>query len=189
MRDIDDDLCSSGFLTLISRPRTIDEVAHQAEVVQTLKASLQSGNVSCSSRLIFFSLSSQLPHLLFYGPPGTGKTSTILAIARDLFGSVSFFFVDQEFPAFFFSSFLLSFVLASSRTRFSSFRSHEYFRSRVQELNASDERGINVIREKVKTFAQAAASEIPLKCASHFVPQLIAHDRSQGAGTQSRPTS
>jgi DNA polymerase III delta prime subunit len=28
----------------------------------------------------------QFPHLLFYGPPGTGKTSTILAIARELFG-------------------------------------------------------------------------------------------------------
>ena len=27
-----------------------------------------------------------LPNLLFYGPPGTGKTSTILAIARQLFG-------------------------------------------------------------------------------------------------------
>jgi hypothetical protein len=29
----------------------------------------------------------QLPHLLFYGPPGTGKTSTILAIARQMYGS------------------------------------------------------------------------------------------------------
>jgi replication factor C subunit 3/5 len=29
----------------------------------------------------------QLPHLLFYGPPGTGKTSTILAIARQIYGS------------------------------------------------------------------------------------------------------
>lgn len=28
----------------------------------------------------------QLPHMLFYGPPGTGKTSTILALARELFG-------------------------------------------------------------------------------------------------------
>lgn len=28
----------------------------------------------------------QLPHMLFYGPPGTGKTSTILALARQLFG-------------------------------------------------------------------------------------------------------
>ena len=30
--------------------------------------------------------SQQLPHLLFYGPPGTGKTSTILAVARQLYG-------------------------------------------------------------------------------------------------------
>ena len=27
----------------------------------------------------------RLPHLLFYGPPGTGKTTTILAIARQMY--------------------------------------------------------------------------------------------------------
>ena len=26
-----------------------------------------------------------LPHLLFYGPPGTGKTSSILAIAKQIY--------------------------------------------------------------------------------------------------------
>lgn len=51
------------------RPRNVDEVAHQEEVVQTLKRSLETAN---------------LPHLLFYGPPGTGKTSTALAIARQV---------------------------------------------------------------------------------------------------------
>jgi replication-associated recombination protein RarA len=49
----------------------VNEVAHQEEVVQTLKRSLETAN---------------LPHLLFYGPPGTGKTSTALAIARQLYG-------------------------------------------------------------------------------------------------------
>jgi len=29
----------------------------------------------------------RLPHLLFYGPPGTGKTSTILAMARRIYGT------------------------------------------------------------------------------------------------------
>lgn len=28
----------------------------------------------------------KIPHLLLYGPPGTGKTSTILALAKEIFG-------------------------------------------------------------------------------------------------------
>ncbi|KAJ1893276.1 Subunit of heteropentameric Replication factor C (RF-C), partial [Coemansia sp. IMI 209127] len=87
------------------RPRTIDDVAAQGEVVQVLRTSLETKN---------------LPHLLFYGPPGTGKTSTILALTRTMYGTA------------------------------------EAAKTRVLELNASDERGIAVVREKVKTFARAA---------------------------------
>lgn len=34
----------------------------------------------------------------------------------------------------------------------------DMFRSRILELNASDERGIQVVRDKVKSFAQQTAS-------------------------------
>lgn len=60
--------------------------------------------------------SNRLPHLLLYGPPGTGKTSTILALARKIYGPAN-------------------------------------VRQMVLELNASDDRGINVVREQIKTFA------------------------------------
>ncbi|KAJ4286559.1 Subunit of heteropentameric Replication factor C (RF-C) [Collariella sp. IMI 366227] len=60
--------------------------------------------------------SNRLPHLLLYGPPGTGKTSTILALARRIYGT-------------------------------------ENMRQMVLELNASDDRGIDVVREQIKTFA------------------------------------
>eukprot|EP00002_Diphylleia_rotans_P012929 TRINITY_DN2525_c0_g12_i1.p1 TRINITY_DN2525_c0_g12~~TRINITY_DN2525_c0_g12_i1.p1 ORF type:complete len:334 (+),score=88.10 TRINITY_DN2525_c0_g12_i1:49-1050(+) len=88
------------------RPKTVDDVAHQEEVVGTLQKSIETGN---------------LPHLLFYGPPGTGKTSTILALARQLYGP-------------------------------------SLYKSRILELNASDERGIDVVRTKVKSFAQFSVS-------------------------------
>jgi DNA polymerase III delta prime subunit len=57
---------------LLSSPTAI--FAMHPQVVKTLKNAISTG---------------VLPHLLFYGPPGTGKTSTILAVARTLFGPVS----------------------------------------------------------------------------------------------------
>jgi len=32
----------------------------------------------------------RLPHLLLYGPPGTGKTSTILAVAHQIYAPKEF---------------------------------------------------------------------------------------------------
>ena len=60
--------------------------------------------------------SNRLPHLLLYGPPGTGKTSTVLALARKIYGGTN-------------------------------------MRQMVLELNASDDRGIDVVREQIKTFS------------------------------------
>eukprot|EP00768_Dysnectes_brevis_P006079 gnl/Dysnectes_brevis/4658_a6361_860.p1 GENE.gnl/Dysnectes_brevis/4658_a6361_860~~gnl/Dysnectes_brevis/4658_a6361_860.p1 ORF type:complete len:344 (+),score=65.07 gnl/Dysnectes_brevis/4658_a6361_860:47-1078(+) len=85
------------------RPDSLDKVISHEDIIGTLKKLIDAR---------------KLPHLLFYGPAGTGKTSTIVALANEVFGS-----------------------------RFS---------TQVLELNASDERGIDVVRERVKTFASSS---------------------------------
>ena len=103
---------SGGMWAEKYRPQTLDDMVDQTEIVSRLKNFVKDRN---------------LPHLLFVGPAGVGKTTSILALARDLYG-----------PA---------------------------YRSFILELNASDERGINVIRNKVKNFARTAAitSVVPFK--------------------------
>ncbi|KAK4131620.1 P-loop containing nucleoside triphosphate hydrolase protein [Trichocladium antarcticum] len=83
------------------RPVSLDDVSGHHDILATINK---------------FVDSNRLPHLLLYGPPGTGKTSTILALARRIYGS-------------------------------------ENVRQMVLELNASDDRGIDVVREQIKTFA------------------------------------
>jgi len=85
------------------RPKILNDVAGQDEIVERLKAYVKSHNV---------------PHLMFAGPAGTGKTTCALALAKELFG--------------------------------------ETWKQNFNELNASDERGINIIRGKIKDFARTA---------------------------------
>lgn len=93
------------------RPATLDDIVHHNEIVSVLKQTL---------------ITNDFPNLLLYGPPGTGKTSSIMALARAMFGSRT----DQ----------------------------------RVLHLNASDERGIVVIRERVRKFAQS----VPMNYSGEF---------------------
>jgi replication factor C small subunit len=85
------------------RPKKLDAIVGQEEVIKRLKSYVQSRN---------------LPHLLFSGPPGVGKTAAALCVARELFG--------------------------------------ESWTNNFTELNASDERGIDVVRHKIKNFARMA---------------------------------
>jgi len=85
------------------RPKTLDAIVGQEEVIKRLKSYVRSRN---------------LPHLLLSGPPGVGKTAASLCVARELFG--------------------------------------EAWMNNFTELNASDERGIDVVRHKIKNFARTA---------------------------------
>jgi replication factor C small subunit len=100
---------SSGMWSEKYRPKTLEEIVNQTEIVTRLKTFVEEKN---------------LPHLLFVGPAGVGKTTSILALARDLYG-----------PS---------------------------YRNFILELNASDERGIGIIREKVKNFARTSAIASPV---------------------------
>jgi replication factor C small subunit len=93
------------------RPKHLDDMVNQKEIVERLKSFVKSKNVS---------------HCIFAGPPGTGKTTAALCLARDLYG--------------------------------------DGYREHLMELNASDERGIDVVRETVKTFARSRSiGAIPFK--------------------------
>jgi replication factor C small subunit len=100
---------SSGMWVEKYRPQTLEDIVNQKEIVSRLKTFVAEKN---------------LPHLLLVGPAGVGKTTSILALARDLYGAS--------------------------------------YRNFILEVNASDERGINVIREKVKNFARTAAMTSPV---------------------------
>ncbi|PNS15454.1 replication factor C subunit 3 [Sphaceloma murrayae] len=83
------------------RPNSMDDVSGHQDIIATINKFVEAN---------------RLPHLLLYGPPGTGKTSTVLALARKIYGSKN-------------------------------------MRQMVLELNASDDRGIDVVREQIKTFS------------------------------------
>ncbi|HEY9207319.1 MAG TPA: replication factor C small subunit [Candidatus Methanoperedens sp.] len=85
------------------RPKKLDDIVGQDEVIKRLKSYVQSRN---------------LPHLLFSGPPGVGKTAAAICVARELFG--------------------------------------DNWVNNFTELNASDERGIDVVRNKIKNFARTS---------------------------------
>ena len=63
---------SDDFLPWVEkyRPKTIDEIISHAQNIETIKKLLIGGS---------------LPHLLFHGTSGTGKTSTIMALAKELY--------------------------------------------------------------------------------------------------------
>lgn len=83
------------------RPSNIDEIISHDQNIETIKKLL---------------VGKSLPHLLFYGSSGTGKTSTIMALAKEIYG--------------------------------------KNIRLMVMKLDASDDRGINSVREDIKGFAK-----------------------------------
>ncbi|XP_058097488.1 replication factor C subunit 3 [Magnolia sinica] len=98
------------------RPQSLADVAAHRDIVDTIDR-LTNEN--------------KLPHLLLYGPPGTGKTSTILAVARKLYGS--------------------------------------HYQNMILELNASDDRGIDVVRQQIQDFASTQSFSFGAKSSVKLV--------------------
>lgn len=98
------------------RPQSLADVAAHRDIIDTIDR-LTSEN--------------RLPHLLLYGPPGTGKTSTILAVARKLYGA--------------------------------------NYHNMILELNASDARGIDVVRQQIQDFASTQSFSFSAKASVKLV--------------------
>ncbi len=93
------------------RPKSLEEVIGQKQIVERLKAFVKQGN---------------FPNMIFAGSAGVGKTTSAIAMAKDLYN-------DEINTAF-------------------------------KELNASDARGIDVIRGEVKNFAKTISiARVPVK--------------------------
>lgn len=121
------------------RPVTLDDVVSHKDITGTSTRIFWVGvSWLCwlkPSLVEKFIEKNRLPHLLFYGPPGTGKTSTILAVARRIYGA-SFRKQILEVCA-------LSWSVSQA-----------LLHSHCIQLNASDDRGIDVVREQIKNFAE-----------------------------------
>lgn len=89
------------------RPNTLNDISGHTDIINIFRQYVKTKNV---------------PNIIIHGDPGTGKTSSILAMARELYGK------DYE--------------------------------NEVHELNASDERGIDVVRYKIHSLAKKSVSSL-----------------------------
>ena len=74
-------------------------------------------------------INKNLTHMLFYGPPGCGKSTVSSNISK------------------------IMFQIKEDSNKMNKILNEKILRERVLELNASDERGIRVVRDKIKNFA------------------------------------
>lgn len=92
------------------RPRTLDDVIGQEQIVERLKRYVSENS---------------LPNIMFTGSAGVGKTTCAIALAKELLG--------------------------------------EYWQQNFLELNASDARGIDTVRNEIKSFCKLKAVGAPFR--------------------------
>lgn len=80
-------------------------------------------------------VSKSFVHMLFYGPPGTGKTTSALTISKKIF------------------------TIHNTKNYINNTYNEKIYKERILELNASDERGIKIVRNKIKNFASISMNK------------------------------
>jgi DNA polymerase III delta prime subunit len=136
------------------RPKKTSDLISQDNIRETIQSFIQNDSV---------------PNLLFYGPPGTGKTSLALAIAAQIYATeknepsktakVGDDVVMSVEPG---HAFPVHKEQDNSRAATKEPSMENVFsrnnKQNILELNASDERGIEVVRERIVNFASTKKS-------------------------------
>ena len=153
------------------RPKTLDDVVGNEETVSRLRAIAKTGN---------------LPNLILSGPPGTGYEYflvTVLPPIKTLPRKTCLvFFSDKRH----FHFIILLFVSLTNRKTTSVHALARQllgsaYKNAVLELNASDARGIDVVRNKIKSFAM---NKVTLPPGRHKIIILDEADSMTAAAQQ-----
>ncbi|RYY81576.1 AAA family ATPase [archaeon] len=145
------------------RPEVLQDVVGNAEAIERLRAITSMGN---------------LPNLILSGPPGTGKTTSILCLAREMLGEEVYKQAVLELNA---SDARYANCICMEVYEYAYGMGMRFSYHDLITLPASLCRGIDVVRNKIKMFAQ---KKVTLPAGRHKIVILDEADSMTASAQQ-----